>query len=222
MLFFDVGANRGDATEAALKLGYEVVALECAPIYSELVKRYIYDKRVFCLRNAVSDKDEESVEFYVCEEDGLSSLNIDWLTKEGMPYVGRKYETVKVSTVTIDTLARLYGEPDLIKVDVEGAEWQVLRGMSKAYGELTFEWTFATIDEHEAQLDYLYSIGYKYFAPQYIEHHLVRPTDYYELTDNNAKQLYIWHQETSDAWHEEGWKRSGLRPSSDVGMCWLK
>lgn len=222
MLFFDIGANRGDATEVALSKGYEVVALEPAPIYSELVKRYIYDKRVFCLRNAVSDQDNESVDFYVCEEDGLSTLNLDWLTKETMPYVGRAYTPVKVNTVTIDTLARIYGEPDLIKIDVEGAEWNVLRGMSKAMGILTFEWTFVTLDEHEAQLDYLYSIGYREVAPQYIVHHLDEPKDWFELLPNNKNQLLAWHQETSDDWHKGGWQVAGLRPNADVGMCWLR
>lgn len=223
MLCFDVGANRGDFTKVALEQGYDVIALEPAPrVYAELVKAFIYDKRVLCLRNAVAETNQGRVDFYECVEDGLSTLNKEWLTKPTMPYAGKSYQTIEVTTITLDYLAHTYGAPDLIKVDVEGAEWQVFKGLSQAYGELTFEWTFATIEEHEAQLDYLHNIGYKYFAPQYIEHHGVRPTDYYELTSDNAKQLYIWHQETSDAWIEEGWKKSGLRPTADVGMCWLK
>lgn len=40
----------------------------------------------------------------------------------------------KVSAVTVDELARTYGEPDLVYVDVEGYECQVLRGSSETLG----------------------------------------------------------------------------------------
>lgn len=222
MLFFDVGANRGDATEVALAKGYEVVALEPGPIYSQLVRRYIYDTRVFCLRNAVSDTDSAYVDFYAAEEDGLSTLNKDWLTAENMPYAGKPYKIIKANTVTLDTLARLYGEPDLIKIDVEGAEWQVLRGMTRKYGTLTLEWTFATLDQHEAQMDYLYEIGYREVAAQYIVGHLDEPKVWGELQPSNKRQLLAWHQSTSDQWIEGGWEVAGLRPTADVGMLWFR
>lgn len=223
MLFFDIGANRGEATQVALDQGYEVVALEAAPlVYSELVKKYIYDRRVLALRNAVSDKDNEWVDFYVAEEDGLSTLNKEWLTNPTLPYAGKPYKTVKVNTVTLDTLARLYGEPDLIKIDVEGAEWQVLRGMTRKYGTLCLEWTFATLDEHEKQMDYLYSIGYRQVAAQYIVGHLQEPKVWGELQADNAKQMLIWHQSTSDQWIDGEWKEAGLRQTADVGMLWFR
>lgn len=222
MLFFDIGANRGDATEVALSRGYEVVALEPAPIYSQLVRRYIYDRRVLCLRNAVSDKDGDYVDFYVADEDGLSTLNKEWLTADNMPYAGKSYYTTQVNTVTIDTLARIYGEPDLIKIDVEGAEWSVLRGMTRAYGTLCLEWTFATLDQHETQMDYLYSLGYREAAAQYIVGHLEQPQVWGELQPTNARQLLAWHQTTSDAWIDGEWQSAGLRPTADVGMLWVR
>lgn len=223
MLFFDIGANRGDATIAALDKGYEVVALEPAPkVYAELVKRFIYDRRVLCLRNAVSDVVGQTVEFYECVEDGLSTLNKAWLTDPKLPYAGKSYQTIDALTVTIDYLAYTYGEPDLIKIDVEGAEWNVLKGITRKYGTIAMEWTFQTLDEHEKQLDYLYSLGYRQVAPQYIVHHLQEPEQYFELQEDNAKQLLIWHQETSDAWIKSDWAVAGLRPTADVGMLWLR
>ena len=132
MLLFDIGANRGDATIAGLQLGYDVIALEPAPkIYFELVKNFIYEPRVKPLKYAVSDKDNDVVTFYECVEDGLSTLNIDWLTKEGMPYYGKEYRSVSVNTITIDTLVGMYGEPHLMKIDVEGLQESVIRGAIK-------------------------------------------------------------------------------------------
>jgi FkbM family methyltransferase len=223
MLLFDIGANRGDAVLAGLKKGYKVIALEAAPkVYGELVKNFIYNPNVVPLKFAVSDKDYEQIEFYEADEDGLSTMNLDWLTKEDMPYAGKPYRTVSCTTITIDTLVEIYGEPNLIKIDVEGAEWAVLKGMTKKYKTLAFEWTFETIKEHEQQLNYLYSLGYTEVAPQYITHHLERPRVWLGLHEDNTNKLLAWHQETSDAWIDGGWKMANLRPTADVGMLWLR
>lgn len=223
MLLFDIGANRGDATVAGLNKGYDVVALEPAPrIFAELVKNFIYNPRVTPLRYAVSDKDYERVKFYECVEDGLSTLDKDWLTKDGMPYAGKSHRECEVTTITIDRLCEVYGEPDLIKIDVEGAEWAVLKGMTRKYSKLAMEWTFETLDEHDKQCDYLYSLGYRSVAPQYIMPHLEEPEEWLELLPDNNKQMLIWHQETSDDWINGGWQKAGLRPTADVGMLWVR
>lgn len=138
-----------------------------------------------------------------------------------MPYAGKEYRTIKATTITIDTLANKFGAPDLIKIDVEGAEWNVLRGMTKRYGKVALEWTFETMAEHEAQMDYMYALGYRRVAPQYIVNHLDEPEEWYELQDNNDKQLLMWHQTTSDAWIDSEWQKAGLRPTADVGMLWF-
>jgi FkbM family methyltransferase len=223
VLLFDIGANRGDATVAGLQKCYKVVALEPAPrIYSELVKNFIYNPDVIPLRLAVSETNNERLEFYEAEEDGLSSLEKTWLTDESMPYNGKPFRTIQVNTITIDELVKSYGVPDLMKIDVEGAEWTVLKGMTQKYGTVAFEWTFETLDQHEKQLDYLYSLGYREVAPQYIVQHLEEPTEWLLLEPNNYRQLLTWHQLTSDEWIEGGWKTANLRPTADVGMLWVR
>lgn len=223
MLLFDIGANRGDAVLAGLQKGYDVIALEPAPrVFGELIKNFIYNGRVTPLRYAVSDKDYETIEFYECVEDGLSTINPEWLTKEGMPYAGKQYRTVKATTITIDTLADKFGHPDLIKIDVEGGEWAVLRGMKRKYNKVAMEWTFELLEEHDKQCDYMYELGYREVAPQYIVNHLDEPEHYYELLPNNKNQMMIWHQSTSDEWIESGWQVAGLRPTADVGMLWFR
>ena len=217
MLSFDIGANRGDWAEAALAKGYEVIALEPGGIYSELVKNFLYSEKVTPLKMAVSDSDNKRVAFYQAEEDGLSTLNKDWLTKETMPYAGKAFRTIQATTITLDSLADIYGVPDLIKIDVEGAEWLVFRGMTRKMGVLEFEWTDATLSEHEKQLEYLKGLGYEFFAPQFIEHHCQEPLNWYPIGS-----LTDWVDAHSAEWVAGGWKRSGLRPTADVGMCWVR
>ena len=224
MILFDIGANSGGATNIGLLKGYKVIALEAAPkIYKTLVKNYIYNPNVIPLRCAVSDLDSSSIDFYeTIDTDALSTLNVEWLTLDTMPYNGFKYRTIKVNTITIESLVNLYGEPDLIKIDVEGAEWNVLRGMKKYHGELTLEWTIQTIREHEKQMDYLYSLGYREFAPQYIVEHLERPNEWFSLENNNYDKLVSWNNQTKHEWESGGWKEHNLRWSADVGMLWLR
>jgi FkbM family methyltransferase len=224
MLLFDIGANAGGATAVGLAQGYKVIALEPAPkIFKTLVANYVYNPMVTPLKYAVSDVDNSTIDFYeTLDTDALSTLNIEWLTSETMPYNGFRYRTIQVNTVTIDTLAKLYGEPDLIKIDVEGAEWKTLRGMTKYHGELALEWTIQTMQEHEKQLDYLYSLGYTEYAPQYIVEHLERPTEWYPLESDNSGKFSQWQEYHKDAWESGGWQVAYLRTSADVGMLWIR
>ena len=219
-VFFDIGANRGDATVVGLEKGYKVIALEPAPrIYKELVSNFIYNPNVIPLKLAVSDTSDEVVEFYEAQEDGLSSLEKAWLTDEAMPYNGKPFRTIKATTITIDKLVEIYGEPNLIKIDVEGAEWSVFKGMTKRYGMLTFEWTDATVEEHTQQLIYLQSLGYTEVAPQFIEHHLQQPQNWQPISSFN---MHSWLVVYGDYWEHGEWARSGLRPTADVGMMWVR
>jgi len=219
-MIFDIGANYGTFVEAALKEGRKVIALEPAPkVFARLVTSYIYNPKVVPLKLAVSETDNERVEFFEADEDGLSTLNIDWLTNQTMPYAGKPYRTVMATTITIDTLVKIYGKPDLIKIDVEGGEWSVFKGMTKNYGTLTFEWTDVTLGEHCSQLEYLASLGYTEVAPQFIVHHLQEPTEWFPIKDFH---LCDWVLQNKDAWENGGWKDANLRPTADVGMCWVR
>jgi FkbM family methyltransferase len=220
MLLFDIGANRGDAVVAGLNKGYKVVALEAAPkIYRALEANFINNPNVKPLRFAVAEKDFQTVKFYECIEDGLSTLNIDWLTSDTMPYNGKQFSTVEATTITVDTLVKLYGAPNLMKIDVEGAEWSVFYGMTQKYGTLTFEWTDVTLDEHCNQLEYLKNLGYTEVGPQFIEHHLQEPAEWFPL---DGFDFCDWVREHKDEWTNGGWKGSHLRPTADVGMCWVR
>lgn len=219
MIMFDIGANRGDAVVAGLNKGYKVIAVEPAPkIFSELVKNFIYNKNVVPLKFAVSDSDGKRINFYECVEDGLSTTEESWLTQENMPYKGKEYRTISATTITLDTLASIYGEPDLVKIDVEGAEWSVFRGMTKHHGKIAFEWTDATIEDHRLQLEYLKFIGYKKVAPQFIVNHLEEPEDWYLIEDFC---LDTWVANNKNKWENGGWKTANLRPTADVGMVWI-
>lgn len=223
-LLFDIGANRGDAVVAGLNFGFgKIIAVEAAPkMYSLLVRNFLYEPKVIPLRFAISDKNDERVEFYECVEDGLSSLEKGWLTDPNMPYHGKQFKTIEVTTCTLDFLIEKYGNPDLVKIDVEGAESQVLAGLTKKPKNLSFEWTINTLDEHIEQLRRLKDVnGYTEYALQYITHHLASPDEYRKLKD--PEDLRQWILDTRDWWMSKGWVEQGaLRQTADVGMIWVR
>jgi FkbM family methyltransferase len=220
MILFDIGANRGDAVVAGLNQGYKVIALEPAPrIFKQLVQSWIYYPDVIPLKMAVSDENNQQIEFYEADEDGLSTINKEWLTADNMPYANKPFRTISATTITIDSLIDIYGQPDLMKIDVEGAEWSVFKGMTKYSGKLTFEWTKETLSDHQDQLDYLLKLGYTEVAPQFIVKHLQEPTEWFKLDQFVFKS---WLNEHKQWWENEGWKEANLRPTADVGMCWVR
>lgn len=223
MLLFDIGANRGDATLIGLQKGYKVIALEPAPkIYKELVSNFIYNPNVVPLKLAVSNTNNERVEFYEADENGLSTLNKEWLTSEAMPYANKPFRTVTATTITLDRLVGLYGQPELIKIDVEGAEWNVFKGMTKKYGTIAFEWTEVTLDEHAKQLEYLQNFGYEEFSIRFIEEHLKEPASDDWLPLDFAHILKDHVDARKDKWESGGWQEANLRPTGDVGMLWVR
>lgn len=75
-----------------------------------------------------------------------------------------KHETRMVQTTSLDALIKQYGRPYLIKVDVEGYELQVLKGLSTKEGKICFEWHEESSTELYDCLDRLKELGYEEFG----------------------------------------------------------
>ena len=220
---FDIGANRGEVVTEALHQGFaKVVAVEAAPKMAALLaKNFSIDSRVIPLRMAASNVDNETVTFYEASQDGLSTLDINWLTSPESLYNGYGYTELQTSTITIDTLAEKYGEPELIKVDVEGAEGLVLEGMTTVTPIIDFEWSLPFIDEADRiVLDLASRLGYTHFSPQFIVPHLHETKEtLYEIGSTTAAE---WVRDRAGWWESEGWRENGaIRQFADAGMIWV-
>lgn len=230
VLFFDIGANRGEATEKALKIGYDkVIALECAPrMYPLLAKNFFNDTRVVPLKFAVTDKMDQQIEFYECgngeinQGDGSSTTELSWLTDPKSRVAGMSYRTVRAQTCTIDWLIEQYGVPDLVKIDVEGGEHKIIQTLSYKPKQIAFEWHLEFLDDYIKDVEKLDKYnGYKEFALQYITHHLEEPTEYRPIEE--IQNIYDWIEKTKSAWENNGWlDAGGYNPKADVGMIWVR
>lgn len=135
-VLYDIGACVGLVTVHAASKGARVVAFEPDPSYRS---RLEYNLRLNKLTDvqivewAVSDTQGEAMLF----TDGVEGWSPSFLK------VG-KHGSLKVHTDTIDRAIerRQIPEPDVVKLDIEGAEILALRGMRKLLGSERAPQTF--------------------------------------------------------------------------------
>ena len=151
-IFVDVGAGLGYYSFLLHDNFNNILAIEPHPQKVERIKRvkelYGYDK-VAILEAAISDKNGEE-RLYFGPSRGMHSLVYNH--KHG-------YSTVK--TITLDSLLQGYDEIDLVKVDVEGAEWKVLNGTKNVMDKIK-SWVIELHDLKRAKKleDLMKSHGY--------------------------------------------------------------
>jgi FkbM family methyltransferase len=133
-LCFDIGANHGDKSEALLRLGARVVAVEPQPAcVTEMRERLGHFKGFQCVGAAVGET-AGTATLHIAAVDVLSSVRPDWFGMEG-----RWASTIPVAMTTLDALIAEHGAPRYCKIDVEGLELEVLRGLSRPVPHLSFE-----------------------------------------------------------------------------------
>jgi FkbM family methyltransferase len=135
-LAFDVGANIGNRTAILLSLGATVVAFEPQPICAREVAAH-GSQRLTVVQKAVGET-EGTAQFHLKAATTHASFLPDW---GGMDDVG----VMTVSVTTLDKAIEQFGLPAFCKIDVEGFEPEVLRGLSHRIPAISLEYH---CDEH--------------------------------------------------------------------------
>jgi len=138
-LVFDVGANHGDKTWALRQIAKRVVCFEPdETCFAALRARYGRDKMI-SLENIALGKQVGAGTFFIEEEGSayntLNKKERDWLVSERKQNI----REVSVEISTLDHMIVKYGTPDFLKIDVEGGELQVFKGLSSPISVVCFE-----------------------------------------------------------------------------------
>ena len=97
--------------------------------------------------------------FYEPQGDGVWSSCVPTLWSRAVP-AARFNPPQHVATVTLDCLIKVFGIPQLVKIDVEGVEGTVIQGLSQKVNFLMFEFNRAFPSEALACLHTLADMGY--------------------------------------------------------------
>ena len=148
-LMFDIGANGGDKADAFLRLGARVVAVEPDETNQEvLAQRFLrlrlIKRPVSIVGKAVSDSLRNEVMWVDAPGSALNTLSRKWVdtlrADESRFGTTRNFgQERRIETTTLDDLIATYGAPFYVKIDVEGHEAAVLRGLHRRIPYVSFE-----------------------------------------------------------------------------------
>jgi FkbM family methyltransferase len=160
---FDVGAHAGNRTRALAALGCQVVALEPQPAFAALLRRmFARAPRVTIIDSAVG-RGEGTVDLSISERTPtVTTISPRWRAARAgeREFAGVEWNrSVRVPLTTLDALIDRFGVPRLIKLDVEGAELDVLHGLHQAVPVVSFEYLTSALDLVEACAARLMTLG---------------------------------------------------------------
>lgn len=145
-LIFDIGANKGNKVIAFTKMGYKVIALEPEKYAIQTLEyRFKNNKNVTIVKKGVSNEEGELALHITDARSGLNTFSDKWVDslqdneENRWHNVNEFKETYTVPITTLDKLFEIYGVPYFIKIDVEGFEVNVIKGMKKVPKYLSFE-----------------------------------------------------------------------------------
>lgn len=197
MLIFDIGGNRGAFTDCYNNPENTIVIVEAnKDLVNGLYLKYRNNNNIHVLSCAVSDKIGK-VKFFISNADTISTLSTDWI--ENSRFTGSyQWRPVEVDAVTLDHLINLYGEPDFLKIDTEGAELEVVMGLSTKVPLLAFEFAEESKDKIIATIKRLQEIGFTEFGYTWADSYTERPTKYSSWEELGLEEQLI--PERKDKW----------------------
>lgn len=175
-LIFDIGFNVGEFTQTCFNKypNCSVIAVEANPNLANNASPHFFTNYNFSLlNNLVSDKDGEATDFYISPyATGVSTASTEFMENSRFTKGSKNVEAnsikwqppIKIESITVDSMIERYGVPDLLKIDVEGYELNVLKGLTQKVNDICFEWHEEESKNLYKILEHLQSLGYEQFG----------------------------------------------------------
>ena len=154
-IVFDVGANMGNRVSVFLDLGCRVIAVEPQKeCYTYLQRKF--GQKIAVVPLGLGEKEEEKL-MYISNVNTVSSFSNEWIEsvkKDRFKNIDwDQSQTIKMTT--LENLIAEFGKPKFCKIDVEGFELEVLKGLKQPLPYLSMEYTVPEqIERLAACVDY--------------------------------------------------------------------
>ncbi|MDQ1238864.1 MAG: hypothetical protein QG577_1049 [Thermodesulfobacteriota bacterium] len=162
-LVFDVGGNYGEKTKIYRALGCSVVVVEPQEecnVY--LRRRFAQDRQVSIVPAALGacvGESELKLSDIRCQLSSMSDHWIDAVRESGRFSRYRWTRSITVPIRTLDSLIEAFGLPAFCKIDVEGYEYEVLRGLSRAIPCMSFEFHVEYLEPALSSIAHVSGLG---------------------------------------------------------------
>jgi FkbM family methyltransferase len=149
-LVFDIGAHAGNRARALAAIGCHVVALEPQPDFARMLRTlFRRSDRITVVQAAVGRTIGRMSLAISLRHPTVTTAAEQWRESRGRePDFSQVRWTrrIEVETTTLDALIGRFGLPAFVKIDVEGAEPDVLAGLSRPIAALSFEYLPRALD----------------------------------------------------------------------------
>ena len=166
-LAFDVGAHVGNRSRIWAGLGAKVVAIEPqADLAAWLRWQFKGRSEIKVIETALGAKPGAAGMHIDPANPTVTTLSSEWIEQVGKTDGFKKVDwrpPVSIEMTTLDHLIDAHGLPAFCKIDVEGFEAEVLKGLSQPIKALSFEFLPAVIDVAIEAVGLLEGLGrYRY------------------------------------------------------------
>lgn len=144
MKIIDVGVNVGSYSQAFLSMGAKVIGLEPQKYCQQILSKRFKNESRFKLIPSASGASLSVGEIHKTHSHTIASMNADWIdsVKKSDRFKGENWNTKeRISITTLDQVIKENFIPDYIKIDVEGFEKEVLKGLNQPVNFISFEIT---------------------------------------------------------------------------------
>ena len=157
-LVFDIGANVGGMTNTYLNMGARVIAVEPVPAFAKKLRANYPAATV--VQKAVGSQPKDAISIHIS---GTLSTIVpsQWWT--GRFSHIKSNHAITVEMTTLSALIEEHGTPDYIKIDCEGYDLEVIRGLDVPVPALSFEYIQEQYDLARQSLSHLESLGFTRF-----------------------------------------------------------
>lgn len=167
-LCFDIGAHVGNRVWAWSRLGATVVAVEPQAICFQFLSRWYGKKEnVTLLKKGVGANAGTQPLFISSRTPTVTTFSASWIAtvQQIDSFAGVQWnEKSTIEMITLDEMIAQFGVPAFCKIDVEGYEFEVLRGLSYPLPALSLEYipammntVFDCLDQLERLATYEYN-----------------------------------------------------------------